>query len=124
MFTLNSSGSFKNTEAFLLRASKVNISAIAASVAQEGVRALAAATPVDSKLAANSWDYEISTSNGGVTISWTNSDIETGFPVVIMLQHGYATGTGGYVRGRDFINPAILPIFNKISDKVWKAVTS
>jgi hypothetical protein len=62
--------------------------------------------------------------NGVYHITWTNTDVESGFPVVIMLQFGYATGTGGYVQGRDYINPAMAPIFDLIADKVWKAVTS
>lgn len=94
------------------------------SYGQEGVIALSSATPKDSTLAASSWDYEVSQSKYGCSITWTNNDIEKGFPVVIMLQYGYGTKGGGYVQGRDYINPAIKPIFDKIADKVWKAVTS
>jgi hypothetical protein len=75
-------------------------------------------------VAARSWGYEIRQNRGGFAIIWTNSDIENGFPVVIMLQYGHGTGTGGYVQGRDFINPAIRPIFDDIAQTVWKAVTS
>jgi hypothetical protein len=92
--------------------------------AEAGVRALADATPLDSGLASDSWDYEIERSGKAVTIKWTNNDVENGFPVAIMLQLGYGTGTGGYVQGRDYINPAMKPIFDKIADDVWKAVTS
>jgi hypothetical protein len=94
------------------------------SGAQEGVRALAAATPMESGLASDSWDYEIEKSGRAVTIKWTNVDVESGFPVAIMLQLGYGTGTGGYVQGRDYINPAMKPVFDSIEAKVWKAVTS
>ena len=124
MITFENSGSFNNTESFLRSMSKMNIINILRPYAQEGVKALEYATPKDSGLAASSWDYEIVQSKGGYTIYWTNRDIENGFPVAIMLQYGYGTGAGGYVQGRDYINPAIKPIFDKIADKVWKAVTS
>jgi hypothetical protein len=75
-------------------------------------------------LAADSWSYEIERSGRSVTIKWLNTDIENGFPVAIMLQYGHGTGTGGYVQGMDYINPAMRPIFDSIADQVWKAVTS
>jgi hypothetical protein len=92
--------------------------------AQRGVDALASATPVDSGLAAASWTYEIKSSPMGATITWLNTDIENGFPVAIMLQYGHGTGTGGYVQGRDYINPAVRPIFDEIANSVWRAVAS
>lgn len=94
------------------------------SLAQRGVTALESATPIDSGLAAGSWSYRIEKARGSARIEWVNSDVENGFPVAIMLQYGYGTGTGGYVQGRDYINPAIQPIFDMIADQVWKAVTS
>jgi len=118
------SGSFKDTEAFLRKLAKVDILSVLNANAHKGVEALARATPTDSGLASNSWSYEVSSSNGGYTITWKNSDIENGFPVAIMLQYGYATGTGGYVHGRDYINPAMKPVFDDIANNVWKAVTS
>lgn len=86
--------------------------------------ALAAATPVESGLASASWSYRIKKSRASCTIEWLNKDVETGFPVAIMLQYGYSTGTGGYVAGIDYINPAMKPVFDNIRDQVWKAVTS
>lgn len=124
MITTTSSGSFKKTEAFLTKASKPNIRAILESCGQQGVRALSAATPVDEEVAARSWYYEVKRTRSGWEIIWSNSDIENGFPVAIMLQYGHGTGTGGYVQGRDYINPALRPVFENISDKAWKAVTS
>lgn len=124
MITFENSGSFKNTESFLRSVSKLNLHRILESAGKEGVRALVLATPEDSGLAASSWDYIVTQSKSGASITWTNNDIENGFPVAIMLQYGYGTGTGGYVQGRDYINPAMKPIFDKIADKVWKAVTS
>lgn len=124
MFSANVKGSTKITEAYLTKLANLDISKLVEGYAQEGVRALSRATPVESSLASQSWGYEIQRQGRGFTIIWTNSDVESGFPVVIMLQHGYSTGTGGYVQGRDFINPAIQPIMDKISEKIWKAVTS
>lgn len=90
---------------------------------REGVAALASATPVDSGLTASSWYYEITNSNGSVTISFFNSNIQNGVPIAVVLQYGHGTGTGGWVQGRDYINPAIQPIFDKIANEAWKEVT-
>jgi hypothetical protein len=118
------SGSTQRMEKFLKTVSKLDILAILDSYAIEGAAALALATPVHSGLAASSWGFDIGKKGDVYFIAWTNSDIESGFPVAIMLQYGYSTGTGGYVAGVDYINPAIRPIFDQIADKVWKAVTS
>lgn len=114
----------KRTEDSLRRLQKGDIFRSLDKAAKMGVKALASAVPQDSGLAADSWNYEIERSRSSVTIKWTNNDIENGFPVAIMLQYGYGTGTGGYVQGRDYINPAMKPIFDSIADQVWKAVTS
>lgn len=124
MFSVTTTGSFKGLESFLKNASKLDILGIMRSCGNDGVVALSNATPIDSGIAAHSWGFEVGKEGRGYFIVWTNTDIENGFPVVIRLQYGYATGTGGYVQGRDFINPAIAPIFDKIADTVWKAVTS
>lgn len=124
MISAVSKGSFANTERFLRNVSKIDYRSIVNEAAQDGVKALQAATPRDSGLAAESWGVKVVTFKGGARITWTNSDVETGFPVAIMLQYGYGTGTGGYVQGVDYINPAMKPIFDQIADKVWKAVTS
>ena len=124
MITTSTSGSFKKTEDTLKRMRSINILAVMDLYGPMGVNALSLATPVRSGLTANSWYYKTGAKNGVYTLTWYNSDVENGFPVAIMLQYGYATGTGGYVQGEDYINPAIKPIFNNIVDKVWKAVTS
>ena len=90
---------------------------------REGVAALASATPVDSGLTASSWYYEIKRENGSVTISFLNSNIQNGGPIAIILQYGHGTGTGGWVDGRDYINPAIQPIFDKLAYDAWREVT-
>lgn len=117
-------GSTSRMENFLQAANKLNIANIVRPYAEQGVTALAQATPRDTGKAASSWNYKIETKGGSVTIVWTNSDVEDGFPVAIMLQYGYGTGTGGYVAGRDYINPAVRPIFDDIAEAVWKVVTS
>jgi hypothetical protein len=124
MISFTSRGSTKNAESFLKNAARTDILSLLNAYGQEGVDALSKATPVDSGRAAYSWDYEVTGSRGRYSITWTNSDVENGFPVAIMLQYGYGTGTGGYVQGQDYINPAMKPIFDRIANKVWKAVTS
>lgn len=121
---VTSSGSFKNTNSFLDSIIRGDIKARLAPYAEEGVAALAAATPEESGLSARSWGYEIVEENGAIVIWWTNTNIINGFKVVIGLQYGHATGNGGYVAGNDFINPALKPIFDKIADNVWKEVQS
>ena len=90
---------------------------------REGVAALSSATPVDSGETANSWFYEIEHKNGSASITFCNSHINKGVPIAIILQYGHGTGTGGWVEGRDYINPAIQPIFDRIADDAWKEVT-
>jgi hypothetical protein len=126
--SLTVSGSFDKTTKYLKDMAELptTILKVADTEAQKGVAALRAATPKDSGLAASSWGYKV-VQNGrrGVTITWTNTDLENGgFPVAIMLQYGYGTGSGGYVQGRDYINPAMKPVFESIAENVWKAVKS
>lgn len=71
-----------------------------------------------------SWEYKIVQNRGSVSIEWYNTDVENGSNVAILVQYGHGTGTGGYVQGRDFINPAMRPIFDEIAQKLWKEVTS
>lgn len=123
MITFETSGNFDRSESFLSKILSGDIYRSLDKYGREGVNALASATPVDSGLAANSWGYNVKRSQGSAEIEWTNSNDENGVKVVILLQYGHGTGTGGYVRGRDFINPAIRPIFDRIADEVWKEVT-
>lgn len=90
---------------------------------REGVAALASATPVDSGLTANSWYYEIVHQNGKAIINFNNSNVQNGIPIAIILQYGHGTGTGGWVEGRDYINPAIQPIFDKIVKEARREVS-
>lgn len=90
---------------------------------KEGVAALASATPTETGLTASSWYYEIKRQNGSVSLEFYNSNINDGVPIAIILQYGHGTGTGGWVQGRDYINPAIQPIFDNIAAEAWKEVT-
>lgn len=90
---------------------------------REGVAALASATPVDTGLTASSWRYEIQHGNDSVSIAFYNDNVQNGVPIAIILQYGHGTRNGGYVQGRDYINPAIKPIFDKITEDAWKEVT-
>jgi hypothetical protein len=122
MVVIKQRGNFNKTEAFFKRSLKPNYRQILEKYGREGVSALSSATPVDSGETANSWDYEIRTYGTSFTISWTNSNIVNGVPIAIILQYGHATRNGGYVQGRDYINPAIRPILDKIADEAWREV--
>lgn len=91
---------------------------------REGVAALASATPIDTGLTANSWYYEIVQKDDSITINFCNSNIQNGVPIAIILQYGHGTGTGGWVQGRDYINPAIRPIFDKLAKSAQREVGS
>lgn len=118
------SGGFTKTERFLNRMKRREYLNVLDEFGRDGVQALRNATPVDSGATAEAWDYEIKRTRNYTEIVWTNSNINDGVPIAIILQYGHGTGTGGYVQGRDYINPAIRPVFDKIAEKAWKVVTS
>jgi len=120
----SSSGSFNNTMSFLKAMQNADFLSGLDSIGQQGVNALAALTPIDSGLTASSWGYEITSDGDSTTISWINTHINGTVNVAVILQYGHATGTGGYVPGIDYINPAIQPIFEQISEDVWRKVTN
>lgn len=123
MLEINLSGSFDKTDKFLAYLGKGKLYQNLDNFARRGVAALASATPVDSGATAAGWDYILEQGPGYASIWWVNTHIdETGSPVAILLQYGHGTGTGGYVQGKDYINPAIAPIMNEIADAVWKGV--
>lgn len=124
MVSFSSAGSFDRTERFLMRLRSGSLYRTVEGLARQGDAALAAATPVDTGLTAASWSHTVEIGAGSCKITWTNSNTENGFPVAVKLQLGHGTGTGGYVQGRDFINPAIRPVMDQIADDVWRAVTS
>lgn len=118
------SGGFTKTERFLNRMKRREYLNVLDEFGRDGVQALRNATPVDSGATAEAWDYEIKRARDYTEIVWTNSNINDGVPIAVILQYGHGTGTGGYVQGRDYINPAIRPVFDKIAEKAWKVVTS
>lgn len=124
MIDFSSKGSFSNLERSLKRAESDQLKSILNSYGKAGVAALSSATPADTGLASNSWTYEIFQTSRGWAIAWHNEDVEDGFQVARRIQIGYGTGTGGYVTGRDYINPAMRPVFDKLSEQLWKAVSS
>lgn len=116
-------GSFKNTERLFQKLSRFEISSILNKYGELGVQALSSATPVLSGSTANSWSYEVEGSGKGYAIYWTNSNVNQGVNIALILQLGHGTGTGGYVTGRDYINPAIQPIFDAMAEEAWQEVT-
>jgi hypothetical protein len=122
MITFESNGDFKKTQQFLDKMARAEHMAILNHYGQVGVDALASATPIDSGLTATSWTYTIEKKQGKYSIVWHNTNVVDGVPVAILIQYGHGTGTGGWVEGRDYINPAIRPIFDMITEEVWKQV--
>ena len=124
MITFRSKGDFSKTIRYLEKVKNAKMNSIFDKYGQDGVAALASATPVDSGETANSWNYKVEIQNGSATISFYNTHVNQGVPIAIILQYGHGTGTGGWIKGRDYINPAIQPIFDKIVNEAWKEVTS
>lgn len=123
MITFRQKGDFSKLTRYLERAKEVIKLGDLDKYGQEGVDALSSATPVDSGLTASSWYYKIENKNGSAIISFYNSNVNDGVPIAIILQYGHGTNNGGWVEGRDYINPAILPIFEKIANDAWEEVT-
>lgn len=123
MIEFRHKGNFSKTTRFLEKAKGFAKMSDFDKYGKEGVAALKSATPVDTGLTANSWYYTIERKNGSVSIVFNNSNIQNGVPIAIILQYGHGTRNGGWVQGRDYINPAIQPIFDKITEQAWKEVT-
>ena len=123
MISFRQKGDFSKLSRYFERVKEAAKIGVLDKYGQEGVAALASATPVDSGQTANSWYYEIKRQNGSVSIVFNNSHVNKGVPIAIILQYGHGTGTGGWVQGRDYINPAIRPIFDRIAEDAWKKVT-
>ena len=122
MIRIHSPGKFTKTMKFLNTLKDGDIYKGLDQYGKMGVDALRSATPIDTRATADAWTYNIDTARNGVTIRWNNTNENDGAKIAILLQYGHGTGTGGYVVGRDYINPAIQPIFDKIADEVWKKV--
>lgn len=117
------SGDLKKTDTFLRKLLKQDLTTILHRYGKRGVDALAAATPVDTGTTAASWDYTVTETPGSATIAWTNSNVNDGVPIALLIQYGHGTGTGGYVPGKDYIKPAIQPILDELAEALWKEVT-
>ena len=123
MITFRHKGDFSKFTRYLEKASRGARIEVLERYGREGVAALASATPIDSGETANSWDYKITRSRGSASIEFFNTNIQNGVPIAIILQYGHGTRNGGWVQGRDYINPAIQPIFDKIANDAWREVT-
>jgi len=117
--TLESTGNFKKTMNFLEKASNMDFEDLLNHYGELGVIALALTTPIDTGKTASSWDYNVRITDDSATITWTNDNFTSnGIPIVVLIQYGHGTRNGAYVQGRDFINPALQPIFDDIADKI------
>lgn len=126
MIKLTSRGNYNKTEKFLKECKDINeLQTIMEKYGREGVAALSANTPVDTGETASSWSYEIIQNGESISLVFSNtSTTKTGIPIAILLQYGHGNGRGGYIRGRDFINPSVQPVFDKLLDEAWKEVTT
>ena len=122
MISCTVKGDFSKTESFLKRIRKLDLESILKKYAEEGVEALRNATPIRTGLTAASWSYEFVKTRTSLSIYWTNSNIENGVPIAVILDFGHGTANGGYVQGRHYIAPAIQPVFDRIADAAWKEV--
>ena len=124
MISLKYKGDFKKTYSFLNGNLKKNYMSILEKYGKAGVDALSAATPIDSGNTSKCWSYSIQKNKDSVLVTWHNSNIVDGVPVAILLQYGHGTSNGGYVQGRDYINPALKHIFDRLADEAWREVIS
>lgn len=123
MISFRQKGDFSKLTSYLEKAKETIKLGNLDRYGREGVKALSSATPQDSGKTASSWYYEIEHKNGSASISFHNSNINKGVPIAIILQYGHGTRNGGWVEGKDYINPAIQPLFDKIASEAWKEVT-
>lgn len=123
MIFFRQKGDFSKLTSFMERAKETVNVGILDKYGKAGVAALASATPSDTGLTASSWYYKIENKHGVASVGFYNSNVQNGVPIAIIIQYGHGTGTGGYVQGRDYINPALKPIFDELAEKAWKEVT-
>ena len=124
MITFKQNGDFTKTLKFLKKMKSSDYLLILNAYGRRGVDALSSATPMDTGKTASSWNYDITTDSSGAHIYWTNSNVNQGVSIALILQYGHGTGTGAFVSGIDYINPAIRPIFDDIANQAWKEVQS
>lgn len=123
MITFRQKGNFSKLNRYFNRVKEVVKVGDLDRIGRKGVQALSSATPRDTGLTATSWKYSIERSSNRVSIKFDNTNIQNGVPIAIILQYGHGTRNGGYVQGRDYINPAIQPIFDKLAKDAWEEVT-
>lgn len=116
--SLSWQGDYRATKRWMDKMEAGSVADVLRSCGEKGIEALSAATPVRTGKTAASWGFEAKTSSNGVTLTWTNSNVVNGVPIAIILQYGHGTGTGGYVHGRDYINPAMRPVFDEIESRI------
>lgn len=116
-------GDFSKTTRYLQQVRQASRLKVLEKYGQIGVDALSKATPVDSGLTASSWYYKVESTNTYAKIMYCNSNVNKGVPIAIILQTGHGTRNGGWVEGRDYINPAIQPVFDELVNRAWGEVT-
>lgn len=121
---IESKGEWKNTRKFLKFIQTWEVKHILEKYAEEGLRSLTDATPSESGKTAECWDYEVEASASSGAIHWTNTNINDGVNIALIIQYGHGLRQGGYVEGTDYINPAIKPVFEALAEEAWKEVTS
>lgn len=123
MFAFEVYDSTQGLRKMLKKLSKSDLSSVLDKYGRIGADALAQNTPKDTGRTASSWSYEINNTKGGQSIEWFNSHVNDGVNIAVIIQYGHGTGTGGYVRGVDYINPAMAPVFEQIKNDILKEVT-
>ncbi|NLB48798.1 MAG: HK97 gp10 family phage protein [Erysipelotrichia bacterium] len=123
MISFHHKGDFNKTFKFFKRISRHNLRRTLEKYGQRGVVALENATPKDTGLTSRSWSYEIEMDNNSTTIHWSNSNIQKGVSIAILIQYGHGTQHGGYIQGYDYINPALRPVFEEMVEEIWREVT-
>jgi hypothetical protein len=124
LIKISSEGDFSKTIKFLEKMEKFKVEHILEKYGSKGVSALSSATPIDSGLTASSWTYVVEVKSESATIHWMNTNVNKGVNIAVILQYGHGTGTGGYVQGRDYINPAMRSIFDQIAEEAWREVVN
>lgn len=120
---MTSKGSFDKTEKFLKKSLGRDYISVLHEYGEKGVQALSAATPVDTGLTASLWRYEVVQKGSTISVIWSNDNVQDGVNIAVILQYGHAAPNGYWIQGRDYINPALQPIFDDLADKAWKEVT-
>lgn len=123
MITISSKGNFNNTEKFFKKVISSNYLSIFEKYGKEGVRLLSSATPVDTGKTSESWTYDVKKSKRGISIEWSNSNVINGVQIAVIIQYGHGTQNGAYIQGQDYINPVIKPLFDILTNDIWKDVS-